>query len=110
MVDLVQLIDEQTGLKKALIKPSENRLYDIDVTKYMRTGDNIFSANSVVETTLSGTGTLVTESLTTDHVGILQFRAHSGTDGARHKISISFTTAASDELEADVVLEVKEDF
>ena len=110
MSEIVQIIDDETGLKKAFIKPSENRLYDIDVGSYMRAGDNIFSADSIVGTLLSGTGTLTLGNLTTDYGDILQFRASAGSVDTRHKIEITFTTAAGDTLEADLVIEVKEDF
>lgn len=110
MTDVVQEIDVETGLKKAFIKPSENRLYDVDVASYMRENDTISSVDSVTASLLSESGTLLVDTLQTNNVALIQFRAHDGTDDSRHKIEIAFTTAVGDSLEADLVLEVKEDF
>ena len=110
MSDIVQVIDTATGLKKGFVKPSENRLFDVDVSDYMRTGDSIASADGITSVLLSGTGSIILGNLTTNNDSVLQFRASSGTDGTRHRVEIAFTTAAGDTLEADLVIEVKEDF
>ncbi len=112
MSDLIQYIDDDTGLKKAFKKPSENRLYDVDCTKYMRASDTIASADNIASTLLSGSGTLTVpaQDLATDNQQLLQFRASSGVDGSRYKVTIGYTTTAGDILEADLVIELKEDF
>ena len=104
-------VDHKTGLPVLDKQPIESRTLNVDVSLYMQQGDTTasISAPTVVNMeTVAGSTAITIISVGHNSGTILQFKVSGGTDGERYKISIPFTTAGEDSLEADVLLLVKD--
>jgi hypothetical protein len=112
MPEIENLLDAESGLRALWKKPGEVRVFDIDVGPYVRDGA-VISTNDISTVTnlgkVSGSGALTAEDEVNDGAQRLQFKVSGGTDLENYRIKIPFVTDAGSELEADVILYVRED-
>jgi hypothetical protein len=87
-------------------QPSESRLYDIDFTPLLATGDTV---SAIASTTVSPV-TVPPLSVAAGSVATpkTQHRISAGLDGTLYKITEVVTTADGDTLETDVRLRVED--
>lgn len=91
-------------------QPSESRLFDVDYSGDLLTGDTIATIVSSTITSKNHVAGSVLASLDSSNIGtgVVQLRISGGTDKEQYLVTVIITTTLGDTLEGDGLLNVRE--
>lgn len=105
--------DPDTKLVTLRKKPTEAKLLDIDVTKYVRAGDSISQVDNITAAAqgkVTGSTPLTITLKTHDGAQRLQAKFAGGTDQENYLVTADFQTDGGDTLQVKCMLWVRSTF
>jgi len=104
------LLDSRTGLQAAVKQPAESRLYTFDFSALLG-ANTISSVTSIVQANqglIGGSTNLTLGTPSTDSAQLAQLQMSAGQDKEDYKLTALIVDSASNTLEMDVILHVRE--